>query len=537
MSEISFFDSFAKGKKQTQAIKGKECVIYTRVSSKEQAENLSLGTQLKACMLYAEKLGYDIAAQFGGTYESAENDERKQFIAMLSFVKKYKGKISFILVYSLERFSRNDNSIWLSGELRRLGIEIISVTQPIDTSSASGQMQQKLLFLFGEFDNQLRKQKCTAGIKEMLFRGDWPTSPPLGFDIVRENNRRQIVVNEKGKLIKLAFEWKAYENISNEAIRERLAERGLKINHQRVSELLRNPFYCGLMAHNMLEGKVVQGNQEKLVSREVFLKVNGLLDQITRGFSTNEENVDIPLKRFMTCGHCNKPLRGYLVRKKNIHYYKCATKACSNNKNAEVLNNRFAKILEAFKINEAKDFLKLLKVQVIATFNQMTSGKEEAYQSLLLQHKEIKNKINRLEERYVEEEIGGDLYVKYRDRYNLEKTEIEQNLITLSNKKSNLEKCVDLAFEYATEMPLKWLSADYHTKQQMQVLLFPKGISYSKKTDESRTSRINSVFLYIAYFQQIMSKKERGIPELSLDYASFASLVARTRVELVTSGL
>src|SRR5690606_41408339 len=92
-------------------------------------------------------------------------------------VKKYRGKISYILVYSLERFSRNDNSIWLTNELRRLGIEIVSVTQPIDTSNASGQMQQKMLFLFGEFDNQLRRQKCMAGTREMILRRGWPTQP------------------------------------------------------------------------------------------------------------------------------------------------------------------------------------------------------------------------------------------------------------------------------------------------------------------------------------------------------------------------
>ncbi|WP_083839338.1 recombinase family protein [Mucilaginibacter paludis] len=126
-------------------------------------------TQIKACNLYAERCKYSTLAKFGGTYESAQTDERKQFTAMLSFVKKAKEKVSYILVYSLERFSRNDNSIWLSGQLRKLGIEIVSVTQPIDTSNPSGQMQQKMLFLFGEFDNQLRKEKCMAGIKEMLL--------------------------------------------------------------------------------------------------------------------------------------------------------------------------------------------------------------------------------------------------------------------------------------------------------------------------------------------------------------------------------
>ena len=288
---------------------------------------------------------------------------------MLAFLKKPKSNVSYILVYSLEKFSRNDNSIWLSGELRRLGIEIVSVTQPIDTTNASGQMQQKLLFLFGEFDNQLRKQKCTAGIKDMLLAGDWPTKPPLGFDAVKEGRVMKIVINAKGRLLKKAFEWKAFENLSNETIRERLSLVGLKLNHQRISELFRNPFYCGLMVHKMLEGKVVEGNQQRMVSREVFLKVNGLLDQNSHGYTINEENVQIPLKRFVKCGHCGQPLRGYIVKKKNTYYYKCNTKACGNNKNAEVLNNRFANILEVFKVSHAKDFLTLLKKQVPAIFS------------------------------------------------------------------------------------------------------------------------------------------------------------------------
>ena len=82
-----------------------------------------------------------------------------------------------------------------------------------------------------------------------------------------------------------------------------------------------------------------------------------------------------------------------------------------------------------------------------------------------------------------------------------------------------------MAIEYATQLPSKWLSGDYHTKQQLQALLFPSGMSYDKKNDKVRTDEINLVFLYIAHFQQIILKKERGIPELNLNYASFADSV------------
>jgi hypothetical protein len=76
---INGLGKFAKGD-SLKAIHTENCVIYTRVSTKEQAEgNLSLGTQKKACEMYALKNGYNILSHFGGTYESAASDERKEF--------------------------------------------------------------------------------------------------------------------------------------------------------------------------------------------------------------------------------------------------------------------------------------------------------------------------------------------------------------------------------------------------------------------------------------------------------------------------
>ena len=46
-----------------------KAVIYTRVSTKEQADtNTSLETQKKYCENYAKSLGLDVIGYFGGTY-------------------------------------------------------------------------------------------------------------------------------------------------------------------------------------------------------------------------------------------------------------------------------------------------------------------------------------------------------------------------------------------------------------------------------------------------------------------------------------
>ena len=69
------FNRFSKGNEKFQSPKT-EAVIYTRVSTKEQADNnASLDTQLKHCNKYAEEKGLDVVAYFGGTYESAKTDD------------------------------------------------------------------------------------------------------------------------------------------------------------------------------------------------------------------------------------------------------------------------------------------------------------------------------------------------------------------------------------------------------------------------------------------------------------------------------
>lgn len=89
-----------------------------------------------------------------------------------------------------------------------------------------------------------------------------------------------------------------------------------------------------------------------------------------------------------------------------------------------------------------------------------------------------------------------------------------------SNRVSNLEECVEKAINFSSKLPSKWPTADYTNKQQIQFLFFPEGIRYNRQIDKCRTTRVNSVFAYIAHLKQDLIQQKRGIPELNLDYAS-----------------
>lgn len=82
MNKLEKFQQFAPQDKINA--ERKKAIIYTRVSTKEQADtNTSLGTQKRYCEMYAKSNDFEIVEYFGGTHESAKSDDRKEFRKMI----------------------------------------------------------------------------------------------------------------------------------------------------------------------------------------------------------------------------------------------------------------------------------------------------------------------------------------------------------------------------------------------------------------------------------------------------------------------
>ena len=463
-------------------------------------------------------------AHFGGTHESAKTDERNQFKKMIEYAKR--SKVSFIIVYSLERFSRNDNAIWLSRQLREAGIQIISVTQPIDTSNPSGVFQQNILFLFGQYDNDLRRQKCMAGTKERLLQGYWVAKAPLGYDQITNSKEQRVFVNEKGKLLRKAFLWKANEGLSSQDIIKRLKLQKLIVSQQRLSEIFRNPFYCGLLVHTQLEGKVLEGKHEPLVSRELFLSVNGVLASNHQKYHHQKENNELPLTRFIKCADCGTSFVGYIVKKKGLYYYKCNKIGCKCNKSAKELHSKFKDLLSTFIFDER--LLPLLKDQLEETFIELNNSNDDNTKAQEKQLKELAERIEKLEERFILNEIDRELYEKFATKYKAERNEIQQQMKDSGFGISNLPEFLNMALSIASKINITWELADYAMREKLQYALFPEGILYDRQINGYRTNRTNSIFQLISYISDKLPNKKKGTTNPKIDYSP---LVARRGVE------
>ena len=493
----------------------KKAIIYTRVSTKEQAENnTSLATQKKYCEDYALKNGFEVAEYFGGTYESAKTDERKEFQRMIKYARQ-NTTIGYILIYSYDRFSRSGaNASYIADELKKQGITLIAVTQKVDTSNAGGIMQQDFFFLLSRFDNEMRRDKTKTGMKELLRKGYWLWVPPRGYKNLNKYHRAvdwNIVVNEEGELLRKAFQWRLNNTYSSAEIVRKLNLLGMKIDERRILEIFRNPFYCGILITRMLPGEVIQGQHEPIVSQEDFLKINTPENKvINKTYETM--SLELPLKKSLCCPNCNNLMTGFYVKAKDLYYYKCQKKCIGVNVSAKKLHEAFLDLLKTYQL----DLTELEKevLPEIMQYKLLELSKEDANEIAATKTRltQVKKDLDAIEERYATGKIDTLIYTKFSEKYKVEIIELEQKLTNPHLTSSNLKKCIKNGLEIARKLSVLWESADVFGKHKLQHILFPNGFTYDKQNGRVLTFRTNILFELTRCFSEILKEIKSGDP-------------------------
>ncbi len=510
---LEVFNQFAKKEKGRIIGKNNTAVIYTRVSSKEQFDNnASLTTQLKYCQEYALRKELEVIEYFGGTYESAKSDERREFQRMLNYVKRRKN-IGYIIVYSYDRFSRTGaNGAYISEQLKKQGIAIISATQEIDVTTSAGTFQENLYHMFSHFDNQVRRDKSITGMQEKLRRGYWTGSYPFGYTNANPGKGKipNFVITEEGRLLKQAFLWKANANMSHVEIAKRLKDKGLDIKAKKLTDLFRNPFYCGLIVNSLIPGEVIQGKHEALISKEVFLKIHNLLHtgDLPRKYSFDDKN--LPLKMFVKSSVCGTPYTGFIVKKKGLYYYKNRRKGSKENRSAKKLHEEFLNVLKRYTIADQK-YIEPLTEIIHDTLIGKNQEALEDQKRLTKELRQLKQQIDTLERRFVVlNEITKAQYDLFMPELKAKQRELEIKIENSGINSSNLKKSVKIALRFACNLQSLWKLGDLETKRAIQYMVFPDGITYDFKNKAVQTFRVNEIFSAISSFSSSLKSIKKG---------------------------
>lgn len=537
MSDIKYFHRFVS-KKSDDKVKLNLCVwSYTRVSSKDQYDkNSSVERQAEASHQYALENSYQITEEFGGTYESGKSDfTRKEFTRLIDRVRSSRNRPLAILVYKMSRFSRSGGgAIGLVNTLvEELGVHLIEVCSGHTTMTERGRINIYESLFHAHKENLEKKEIVIPSMIAALKSGIWIGACPTGYDqygrkVTNEkffSFKQRLEINEKGELLKEAWAWKVSGLFSDAQIIVKLAARGMKINKQTISQIWRNPFYCGIIINRLLD-EPVTGNWQPLVSRENFIKVQQLLEKNTAGFQHKKDEELRPLTRLLKCHECEGFMVGYKNNQKELHYYRCLkcngvslnaiTTKRAKRKGADDL---FVDLLNKYSIPEK--VIPLVKMQLKKMFEHFNKGSIDNEQKLKSQLETLERKLKELKIRYGLGDIDRETYDLTFNHLSDQIRNVTKEMTNLSPSISNLEKLLSSALQKLTKLSQVWALSNLEVKRRIQKTLFPEGVFYDVKKHEYLTKRTNS-FLYLTNylsrsFEGEGIKKSRHLDGMSIE--------------------
>ena len=170
--------------------------------------------------------------------------------------------------------------------------------------------------------------------------------------------------------------------------------KGKKLTKQTLNIILKNPLYAGWITGKLLGEEKVRGNFEPLVSQELFDKVQavrlGKQPTITPHLRNHP---DFPLRLFLRCGACGRPLTASWSRGNGgkYGYYRCPRKGCGEvNIRKEQLEELFGKYLERLK--PKPEYVRLMRAILEDNWNEKQAG-------VTAERKAMEKQLEKLEER------------------------------------------------------------------------------------------------------------------------------------------
>ena len=408
-----------------------QVALYARVSSDRQDVDLSISAQLKALRDWALQHDHEVVKEFVDEAQSGRTVTRPVFQEMIGLARRKVPPFEAILLWKFSRFARNrEDSIIHKSMLNRRGIQVISITEPIEPSP-TGRMMEGMLEVLDEYYSANMAQDITRGMRESASRGFWVGSrPPFGY--IREKvqdgprERSRLAVDPVNSHVVVRIFDEALNGHGAKEIASRLNSDGVpspanrKWGRSAVHHLLTNENYTGTLVWGThghfhkaagLDPVKVADAHTAIVSREDYEQVQQRLrSRSPRRMPPGRVNSRYALSGILKCGHCRKSMFGMGAKSGKYHYYVCATAyregraSCKGRSvRTEVIEGAIIRLVEEMILT--KDNL----AEIVRIFNTDQAGAEDRNSSELrnldLRLKQLRLRLDRLYEALETEQL------------------------------------------------------------------------------------------------------------------------------------
>ena len=309
----------------------KIAAAYIRVSTDDQGE-YSPDSQIKLLREFAKKNGYILPDEYifrDDGISGKDAKHRPAFNQMIALAKSEDHPIDTILVWKFSRFARNqEQSIVFKNLLRKAGVEVRSISEPVDPDNAFGSLIERIIEWMDEYYLINLSGEVKRGMLERFSRGEIVTPPSFGYTV---ENGTYVPLPEEAPVVRRIFESylagaglrRIALTLAAEGIR---TKRGNLPDNRFVDYILSNPVYIGKIrwskggrnskdryrdpsaAENVL---IIDGKHEPIIDMATWDAVQEKIaatKKAYRRYQRTEEPAVFMLKGLVRCGTCGATL-------------------------------------------------------------------------------------------------------------------------------------------------------------------------------------------------------------------------------------
>lgn len=293
-------------------------ILYTRVSTDEQAMGNSLDYQLNYLTAYCQGNNYNIIGVYKEDASAKDFERRPEMQKMMLYCKKHRKEVDLILFTRWDRYSRNlEAALANIHYFDDLGILVNSAENPIDVSVPDNKVMLALYLTMPEVENCKIAKRTKECIHQAKLAGRCTNKAPKGY-INRQidDKHRYVEIDEEDAIkIRSIFEEVAEGLKAPNYIRQQWERKGFRMSKNSFMDMLRNPFYAGLIvvpAYLKDEEQIVKGIHEPIIDMATFDKVQEVLSSKQKVYPkvTRKLHPDLFLRRYLVCPVCGSQLTG-----------------------------------------------------------------------------------------------------------------------------------------------------------------------------------------------------------------------------------
>jgi len=156
--------------------------IYARVSTVNHGQDV--GMQTRELRQFAEARAWTVAGEYIDAGVSGAKDSRPELNRLMA--DAHKRRFDVVCVWRFDRFARSVSHLLRALEtFKALGIDFVSYSEQMDTSTPAGKMVFTVLGAVAELERSLTVERVRAGLRNARAKGKTLGRPRVTVDTAK----------------------------------------------------------------------------------------------------------------------------------------------------------------------------------------------------------------------------------------------------------------------------------------------------------------------------------------------------------------